>query len=54
MKATLIEPEQPEAIPSSQNAVTVRKRGRVGTGFALVGLGLKTLLFGSKDTKKRR
>lgn len=53
VKATLIEPEQPEAIPSSQNAVTVRKRGRVGTGFALVGLGLKTLLFGSKDTQKR-
>ena len=43
VKAALIEPEQ--------NTVVVRRRGRVGTGIALVGLGIKTLLFGSKASK---
>ena len=55
LKATLIEPEPPcKSTASDENTVVVRRHGRVGTGIALVGLGLKTLLFGSKKDKKRR
>ena len=57
--ATIIEPEPPrdEHAPHGPesakrtDAIVVRRRGRVGTGLALVGLGIKTLLFG---TKKKR
>ena len=50
VKATLIEPD--ESAPKPDNIV-VRRRGRVTTGLSLVGMGLKTLLFGAKDSKKQ-
>ncbi len=57
--ATIIEPEPsrderaPHGSESAKrtDAIVVRRRGRVSTGLALVGLGIKTLLFG---TKKKR
>ena len=54
--ATIIEDSEPEPAPQPaagkaaggpvQNQVVVRRRGRFGTGLALIGLGLKTLITG--------
>ena len=54
--ATIIEDAEPEPAPQPaagkaaggpvQNQVVVRRRGRFGTGLALIGLGLKTLITG--------
>ena len=57
VQATLIEPEEPAkeeapaAAPETQAAqrLATRPRSRVGTGFALIGAGLRTLIFGSKE-----
>lgn len=65
VKATLIEPDPEPAGRTAEartgrhggsepatTTITVRRHGRVTTGLALVGLGLKTLLFGSKNKGK--
>ncbi len=57
--ATIIEDEpavpaaEPTSTPkaaahtqSSPSSIVVRRRGRLGTGLALIGLGLKTLITG--------
>ena len=57
--ATIIEPEQPAAAPQAepapqepktQRTIVRRKPGRLRTGLALIGLGVKTLITG-KSTK---
>ena len=59
VEAELIDPEPEPADGGRARArrgdgtIVVRRHGRVTTGLALVGLGIKTLLFGSGDERRR-
>ncbi len=65
VKATIIEPERPETEPQGaaaaperdepvRSTIVIRRRGRVSTGLALIGLGFKTLLGGSAKQGERK
>ena len=59
VEAELIDPEPEPADGGRARAcrrdgtIVVRRHGRVTTGLALVSLGIKTLLFGSGDERRR-
>lgn len=52
VRAELIEPEDEPERPAPAGELAARDGGRMVRGLALIGLGLKTLLFGSKRTER--
>ena len=52
VRAELIEPEDETARPAPAGELAARGGGRMVRGLALIGLGLKTLLFGSGRTER--
>ena len=61
VKATIIDPQEDanevdedlDEKDGGTKTIVIRRIGRVATGFALIGMGFKTLLFGSKQEHER-